>query len=78
MKKMSKDERFSYLSGLIDMLSYQMAIGGSAPKAACVGETYYGGGKDLAWRNLYEALDTFSDKRPEIILTLLAKKACEK
>lgn len=78
MKKMSKDERFSYISGLIDMLVYQTAIGGGGAKAACVGETYYGSGKDQAWRNLFEALDTFSDKKPEIILTLLAKKACEK
>jgi hypothetical protein len=78
MKKMSKEERFSYLTGLIDMLAYQTAAAGNSAKASCINNVYYRDGKDVAWKNLYDAFDNFSDRQPAIIVALLVKKACEK
>lgn len=76
MKKMSKEERFGYLTGLIDMLTYNTATTGNGSKAACLTNAYYREGKDAAWKNLYDALGNFSDKQPATIVTLLARKAC--
>ena len=78
MKKMSKDERFGYLTGLIDMLAYQMAAAGNGPLSACIYNTFYRDQSNQAFERLYSAFDQFPDKSPEIIVTLLAKKVCDK
>lgn len=73
---MTHDQRFNYLSGLIDMLAFQAALGNNSAKAICVTNAYYREGKEAAWSKLLDAFDRFPDRRPEAIVTLLASKQC--
>jgi len=74
--KMSKDERFGYVTGMLDMLTYQASIGGNKPKADCIVEAYYGDGKDAAWEKLLAAFEALPEKYPASIVTVLVNKAC--
>lgn len=76
--KMSQEQRFSYLTGLIDMSMYQAALSGDPARAQCIYDAFYTApGKDSnPWRRFDDALRQFGDKRPEAILTLLIQKIC--
>lgn len=76
--KMSKQERFSYLSGLIDMNAFEVLQQGNDKAAQCIHDAYYRniGDSGDAWVKLYNALDQFPDKQATSIIYLLAKKIC--
>lgn len=78
MQKMSKQERFSYLSGLIDMQMFQAGQSGKAAASQCMHDTYYAeaGGAGDGWSKLYDALDQFPDKEATAIVYLLGLKVC--
>lgn len=75
MEKMTEKERFSYVTGLADMLSYQYLLAGNRDRAKCVSDAFYGSDKQT-WSKVYEAFGRFSDKAPEGLVILLMKNAC--
>jgi hypothetical protein len=77
MKKMSRDERFGYVSGLIDMLSYQIALSGDKSRAKCVTDAFFRKKEDNeAWQKLVAAFERFPDRSAEAIVFVLMKQAC--
>jgi hypothetical protein len=75
MEKMSKEERFGYLTGLADMLSYQYVLAGDRPRAECISKEFYSK-KEETWKRVYNALEAFPDKAPEGLIVVLMKKSC--
>jgi hypothetical protein len=75
MDKMSKEERFSYLSGLVDMHSYHSILAGKKDHAKCIIDKFYDD-KDVTLR-VYAALMKFPDKAPESILVLIMRQECK-
>jgi hypothetical protein len=76
MKKMSKQERFSYLTGLIDMRAFQLGQTGDAEVSKCIYDAYYREAEGSAWSELFSSLEKFSDKQPAAIVYLLIQKTC--
>jgi len=76
MNKMSRDEQFGYITGMIDMMTYQATIGGNKAKADCIVNTYLGERKDEAWAKLMDAFDALPDRYPAGIVAVLVKEAC--
>lgn len=75
MEKMSKEERFGYLTGLADMLSYQYVLAGNRARAECISKEFYSK-KEETWKRVYNALEAFPDKSPEGLIVVLMKKSC--
>jgi len=77
---MSKQERYSYLTGLIDMRAFEAAQSGSGAMATCIYDAYYHGDDNgkAAWAKLLDGLRQFPDKQPATIVHLLTQKACGK
>jgi len=65
-----------YLSGMLDMLTYQASIGGNKEKANCIVETYYRSGRDKALEKMLAAFELLPEKYPASIVTVLVNKAC--
>lgn len=78
MKKMGRDERFGFISGLVVMLAYQTSAAGDRAKADCISDAFYGGAKEKSWERMYEVFDKYPDKRPEILVSVLANQLCKK
>lgn len=76
MTKMSQQERFNYLTGLIDMLAFQVAQSKNSAKAIFITNTYYREGKENAWAQLLDTLKKFPEQSPETVVTVLANKRC--
>lgn len=74
MEKMSKDQRFGYLTGLIDMLAYRELLAGNKVYAQCLSDAWYK--NDKMPDRLIAALYEHGDKAPEGIVYLLMTKAC--
>jgi hypothetical protein len=51
MEKMSKQERYSYLTGLIEMRAFYAAQAGDAALPKCAYDAYYRGQNSGAWRS---------------------------
>jgi len=77
MKKMNQDTRFGYLSGLVDMLAYQTAANGDRTRGDCITDMFYRE-KDNSWPRLLEVLEKFPDKRPDVLVSVLANQLCTK
>jgi hypothetical protein len=77
-EKMSREQSFGYLAGLVDMSTYQAALSGNRARAQCIHDAFYTdiGRKGDAWERLDTALRQFPDKRAEGIVTLLIQKMC--
>lgn len=76
-KKMNHDQRFSYLTGLIDMLAYQTSVAGNRSKGDCIVGAFFREGKEASWNRLNEVLEKFGDKRAEILVSVLAEQLCK-
>lgn len=72
---MTEKERFSYVTGLFDMLSYQAVLAGNQPRAACITEAFYVKTKET-WQSLFATFEKFSDKPPEGLVVVLMSRAC--
>lgn len=75
--KMSKDERFGYVSGLVDMLSYQSLLSGDQAHAQCVADAYYKEPK-AAWSALLDLMERHGDKATEGIVVVFMRTKCPK
>jgi hypothetical protein len=75
---MSKQDRYNYLTGLIDMRAYAAAQSGDAKMPKCIYDAYYRNGDNgkEAWAKLLAALEQFPKEEPSAIVFLLTKKAC--
>lgn len=74
MQKMSTTERFGYLTGLVDMLSYQYVLAGDRKRAKCITAKFY---DDKAMQSrIFKVFERYPDKAPEGIMVLLMNKAC--
>jgi hypothetical protein len=78
MKKMSEQERLGYLQGLIDMLAYQTAVAGNRDKGNCIIDAFVDDKKSTeTWGQLRSVFQKYPDKRPEILLSVLAGQICK-
>lgn len=75
MEKMPDKEQYRYITGLVDMLSYQALISGNRPKAECISNAFYSK-KEETWRQLFDTFSRFPDKPPEGLLVVLMNRAC--
>lgn len=73
---MSRDQRWGYLSGLIDMLAYQTAKQGDSKKANCITDTFYRDGQDKALPQMLAVFDKYPDQRPEVLLSAMGNQHC--
>jgi hypothetical protein len=76
MEKMSKEERFSYITGLVDMLSYQSILAKNKKRAECIATSFYKS-KDMQ-RKILNVFGRYPNKAPEGLVILLMNKACSK
>jgi hypothetical protein len=77
MKKMSHEQRVGYLAGLVDMLAYQAAANGDRAKGNCIADRFYREKREDSIARTLEVFSKFSDKRPEILLSVLANQLCK-
>ena len=76
-KRMTQEGRKRYLDGLIDMLAYQTAAGGNSKAAVCITDKFYRKEIEASWSRLLDVLDQYPGKRPEVLVTALAKQLCK-
>lgn len=72
--KMSKEERFGYLTGIVDTISYQHVLNGERQIAQCVSDAFYKNKDGLS--RMVEVLHAFPDKSPIAVLMVVLKKEC--
>jgi hypothetical protein len=77
MKKMSPEQRAQYLAGLIDMLAYQTAASGDRAKGSCILAKFYDSDSKSSLAQTLDVFKKYPDKRPEILLTVLANQICK-
>jgi hypothetical protein len=77
MESMTQKERFGYVTGLADMLSYQYVLAGDRPRAECITNAFYSQ-KEGTWKLVYDAFKRFPDKAPEGLVVVLMKQTCGK
>lgn len=75
MEKMTEKERFGYLTGLVDMLSYQHVLAGNQGRAKCISVAFYKKPDD-AWRLVGETFAKFPDKAAEGLMVVLMNRSC--
>lgn len=75
--KMTDNQMSAYISGLIDMLAYQTAKAGNNERAICITNTFYRDGRGKGLARLIDVLHNHPDKRPEILVTVLAGQLCK-
>ncbi len=75
-EKMSKEDRYNYLSGLIDMRAFQAAQSGDTAFSKCVNDAYYRDKEGVAWTAVLESLQKFPDRQAATIVFLLTQKMC--
>jgi hypothetical protein len=75
-EKMSKDDRYNYLTGLIDMRAFQAAQSGDTAFSKCVNDAYYRDKEGGAWTAVFESLQKFPDRQAATIIFLLTQKMC--
>ena len=75
MQKMEEKERFGYVTGLVDMLSYQALLAGDKKRAQCIADAFYGQ-KDRTWPLLFKTFGKYPDKAPEGLVVVLMNHAC--
>ena len=75
-QRMTQEGRKRYLDGLIHMLAYQTAANGDRERGNCIIDKFYRGGMEDSWSRVLDILDQYPDKRPEILVTVLAKQLC--
>jgi hypothetical protein len=74
MDKMDQKQRFGYLSGLVDMMSYQALLAGDRARAECISNAFYKR-NDMSMRIL-EAFGKYPAKAPEGLVVVLMKREC--
>jgi hypothetical protein len=78
MTKMSSEYGQGYLSGMIDMLAYQTGANGNVAKGNCIIDAFFDEKRSAAsWAKLRAMYREHRDKRPEILLTVLANQICK-
>lgn len=77
MDTMTEKERFGYVTGLVDMLSYQYVLAGDRTRAECVTKAFYSKTEET-WKLVYDTFRRFPDKAPEGLVVVLMKQACGK
>lgn len=77
MQKMTEKERFGYVTGLVDMLSYQHVLAGNQERAKCISDAFYKKSDD-AWRLVGETFGKYPDKAAEGLIVVLMNRACGK
>jgi hypothetical protein len=75
LEKMTEKERFSYVTGLVDMLSYQSVLAGNRSRAECITTAFYSKTEET-WRLMVSTFEKFSDKNPEGLVVVLMNRAC--
>lgn len=74
MQEMPEQKRFSYLSGIVDTLSYQSLLDGNRQRAECIVNAFYKDKDGLG--RIINMLYAYPDKGPVAILLVALKKEC--
>lgn len=74
MEKMEQKERYGYLTGLVDMMSYQTLLAGDKTRAECISKAFYSR-NDMTTRIL-ETFSKYPDRAPEGLIVVLMKREC--
>ena len=74
MEKMDRNQRFGYLTGLIDMMSYQALLAGDRARAECISDAFYK--NNTMSDRIYETFGKYPDKSPEGLVVVLMKREC--
>lgn len=77
MEKMTEKERFGYVTGLVDMLSYTAVLAGNRGRGECISKAFYGD-KQVTWQHIFQTFGKFPDKAPEGLIVVLMNRACKK
>jgi hypothetical protein len=75
LEKMTDKERFGYVTGLVDMLSYQSVLAGNRARAECVSKTFYEN-TEATWKLVVATFEKYSDKSPEGLIVVVMNRAC--
>ncbi len=76
MEKMSKEERFNYITGMFDMMSYQYILSGDEKRGKCIIAKGY---RDKSmFVRIYATFLRYPDKPAAGLVILLMNKACPK
>jgi hypothetical protein len=74
--KMSANERYGYLTGIVDSLSYQSLLNGNRDYARCVSDAFYRDKDGMS--RVIDALHAFPDKPTVAIIIVVMKRRCGK
>jgi peptide methionine sulfoxide reductase MsrA len=75
LEKMTEKERFGYITGLVDMLSYQSVLAGNRTRAECVSKTFYDNAES-SWKLLVALFEKYADKSPEGLVIVFMTRSC--
>ncbi len=75
LEKMTDKERFGYVTGLVEMLSYQSILSGNRVRGQCISDAFYGKPKE-AWLSIMAMFDKYPDKAPEGLVIVHMNRAC--
>lgn len=77
MENMTQKERFGYVLGLADMLSYQYVLDGNRARGQCITDQFYSK-TDETWKLVLDTFKQYPDKPPEGLVVVLMNKRCGK
>lgn len=63
-----------YITGMVDMLSYQAVLQGNRERAICINNAFYR--DDATLKRVVDAMFAFPDKQPVQVLIVVLNKAC--
>jgi hypothetical protein len=72
---MTEQERYDYVTGLIDMLSYQFVLAGNQARAECITNAFYKKTTET-WPLIASTLARFPDKSPEGLVVVVMNHTC--
>jgi hypothetical protein len=77
MTKMGSDERFGFITGLVEGLAYAryLADGNKPDGMKCIQSWFYDGSKE-SLSTIYDAFDKYPEHAPANIIAALARKQC--
>lgn len=71
---LSEEMGKGYITGMVDMLSYQAVLDGNREQAICINNAFYR--DDATLKRVVDAMFEFPDKQPVQILIVVLNKAC--
>ncbi|MCB1380911.1 MAG: hypothetical protein KDK89_21465 [Alphaproteobacteria bacterium] len=74
MTGLSDEASNGYITGMVDMLSYQAVLQGNREQASCINNAFYR--DEATLKRVVDAMFAFPDKQPVQVLIVVLNKAC--